>query len=319
MRLSKIGEFGLIKNIRTRCSKGTPGLITGIGDDTAVFNISGRKALATSDMMVEGIHFDLSFTTFYQLGYKLLAVNISDIFAMGGDPEYFLISLSIPSSVKADHIKDLYEGISELAEKFGISIIGGDTCASMGDIVLNGTLVGSTKKAILRSGAKNGDGIFITKSLGDSAAGLMLLKKRGKKINSFRSTPNMTLMKRHLMPETAPLKASSKINSMIDVSDGLLIDLSHVCDESRVGAVIHKERIPISKELSQTAMKTGMDSMELALKGGEDYALLFTAPKNIRTDAFMIGEIRGSGRFIIDEKGKKTKFKPEGFEHFKLK
>jgi len=317
MRLSKTGEFGLIKNIRARCKADTPGLIAGIGDDTAVFNISGRDTLATSDMMVEGIHFDLSFTTFYQLGYKLLAVNISDIFAMGGDPEYFLVSLSIPSSVKTDHIHDLYEGISELAEKFGISIVGGDTCASRGDIVLNGTLIGTANKAVTRSGAKNGDGIFVTNTVGDSAAGLMLLKKRGKKINNFSSSPGMTLMKRHLMPDITPLKTSAEINSMIDLSDGLLLDLSHICDESRVGAVIYKERLPISKELSETAKKIGIDSMELALKGGEDYALLFTAPKNIKTNAFMIGEITRSGRFLIDENGRKTACKPEGFEHFK--
>ncbi len=317
MRLSKTGEFGLIKNIRTRCKADTPGLIAGIGDDTAVFNISGSDTLATSDMMVEGIHFDLSFTTFYQLGYKLLAVNISDIFAMGGDPEYFLVSLSIPSSVKTDHIHDLYEGISELAEKFGISIVGGDTCASRGDIVLNGTLIGTANKAITRSGAKNGDGIFVTKTVGDSAAGLMLLKKRKKKINKFSASPGMTLMKRHLMPDIMPLKPSAEINSMIDLSDGLLIDLSHICDESRVGAVIYKERLPISKELSETAKKIGIDSMELALKGGEDYALLFTAPKNIKINAFMIGEITRSERFLIDENGGKTAFKPEGFEHFK--
>lgn len=318
MRLSKIGEFGLIKNIRTRCRELPPEILTGIGDDAAVIKPVGGKSLVTSDMLIEGVHFDLSFTTFNQLGHKFLAVSISDIFAMGGEPKYFLISLGIPGSYKKEHIEELYSGILKIAKKFRISIIGGDTCASRNGLVLSGTLIGAAKKVITRSGAGEGDGIFLSNNIGDSAMGLRLLRKSVRKVHSFSpSTNRLRLMKRHLMPEPSPLKSTAGITSMIDISDGLLIDLSHICDESRAGAVIYRERIPVSRELRAAAKNLGMDALEFALKGGEDYVLLFTAPLNIKTNAVKIGEITKKGRFIIDKNGRKTPFKPEGYEHFK--
>ncbi len=318
MRLSGIGEFGLIKKLRDMCSGGPPGLLAGIGDDAAAVRTGNRNILITSDMMIEGVHFDLSFTTFYQLGYKFLAVNISDIFAMGGRPGYFFASLGIPRSFRAADIEELYTGIKKIADESGVTVAGGDTCASESGLVLSGTLTGEAKKVIKRSGAKEGDGIFVTDTLGDSAMGLHLLKKRRRRIRSFSSpAPRIKLMKRHLMPAPRPAENLSAITSMIDVSDGLLADLSHICDESRVGAVIHRDRIPVSAELAGIAESLNIDPVELALKGGEDYALLFTAPPDIRTGAFRIGGITGKGRFIIDEKGGKAAFKPEGYEHFR--
>jgi thiamine-monophosphate kinase len=148
--------------------------------------------------------------------------------------------------------------------------------------------------------------------------GLNLLKKNARKIRSFSPvTSHLKLMKRHLMPEPVPLKNTSGITSMIDISDGLLIDLSHICDESRVGAMIYGDKIPLSKELAATAKSMKMNPVKLAMKGGEDYALLFTAPRNIKTGAFRIGEIIKKGRLMVDAKGRKTRFKPEGYEHFK--
>jgi thiamine-monophosphate kinase len=183
---------------------------------------------------------------------------------------------------------------------------------------LSGTLIGSGNKIVTRSNAKTGDGIFVTKTLGDSAMGFELLKKGRKKVRSFTgSTPRLKLTKRHLMPEPRPLKNVSRITSMIDISDGLLIDLGHICDESNTGALLYSDNIPMSSELITAAKTTGKDPLEFALKGGEDYALLFTAPKNIRTNAFLIGETTRTGRFIIDAAGKKTPFKAEGYEHFK--
>ncbi len=318
MQVSKIGEFGLIKNLRTMCAGNPPGLLAGIGDDAAAVKIANKKILVTSDMLIEGVHFDLSFTTFYQLGYKFLAVNISDIFAMGGNPQYFLASLGIPRSFKTADIEELYTGIRELAEDSGVTVVGGDTCASKSGFVLSGTLTGDAKNIIMRSGANKGNGIFVTDTLGESAMGLRLLKKRGRKIRSFSSSvPRQMLMKKHLMPEPEPAGNLSGITSMIDISDGLLADLSHICDESRVGAVIYRDKIPVSTDLADTAESLRIDPVELALKGGEDYALLFTAPSNIKRNAFKIGEITGKGRFIIDEKGKKTSFKAEGYEHFR--
>lgn len=293
-------------------------ILAGIGDDAAAVKISNCKTLLTMDMMIEGVHFDMSFTTFFQLGYKFLAVNISDIFAMGGTPKYFLISIGIPGTCDTDDIDELYAGIKKIARKSGVNIIGGDTCASKKGLVLSGALIGETKKIIRRSGAKEGDGIFVSKTIGDSALGLRLLIKRGRRVLKFSPlTPRLRLMKRHLMPEPSPLKDLSRIRSMIDISDGLLIDLSHICEESNVGAVIYTDRIPLSRDLRLMADSIGNDPVKFALRSGEDYALLFTAPQRSRKDAVRIGEITGKDRYIIEGSGTKIAFKAEGYEHFK--
>ena len=318
MKLSKLGEFGLIQRIRKKHTCLSPGVITAIGDDTAVVTIKDRNTLITSDMMIEGVHFDLSFTTFSQLGYKFLAVNISDIFAMGGRPDYFFISIGIPEDLDVNSIDELYSGIDKIARTFGIAITGGDTCASRSGLVLSGTLVGHGEKIVTRSGAKEGDGIFVNSTLGDSAMGLHLLKKRRRRVNRFSPlSHSMKLMKKHLMPVPVPLENRAPISSMIDVSDGLLSDLSHICEESGKGAVIYEDRIPLSRALLATAKRLGKDPLEFAFKGGEDYTLLFTAPSDYHGSAYRIGEIISKGRYIIDGKGIKRTFKPEGYEHFK--
>ncbi|MBI5665655.1 MAG: thiamine-phosphate kinase [Nitrospirae bacterium] len=319
MELSKLGEFGLIKKLQKKIPAISAEVLAGIGDDAAVLKVPDKKILVTTDMLIEGVHFDLSFTTFYQLGHKFLAVNISDIFAMGGDPKYFLISIGIPEKCGSDDICELYSGINHIAGKFGISIVGGDTCASKQGLVLSGTLIGNTAgKAITRSGAKAGDGIFITDTIGDSAMGLLLLKGQGSGAKGQKlKAQSLKLIRRHLMPLILPLKDTRKVTSMIDISDGLLADLGHVCDESKTGAVIYKEKIPLSRELRAVAKDLGRDPFEFALKGGEDYALLFTAPANYRTSAHRIGEIIKKGRYIIDGNGIKTRFKAEGYQHFK--
>jgi len=163
MKLSKLGEFGLIKRLQKKSHGISADVLTGIGDDTAVLKVPYKKILVTSDMLIEGVHFDLSFTSFYQLGYKFLAVNISDILAMGGHPKHFLVSIGIPENCDSNDIHKLYSGINHIAGKFGITIVGGDTCASKQGIVLSGTLIGSAAgRTITRSGAKEGDGIFVT-------------------------------------------------------------------------------------------------------------------------------------------------------------
>lgn len=311
MQLSKIGEFGLIKCIRNSCKVSSPDILKGIGDDAAAIKIAARKILITSDIMLEGVHFDLSFMTFYQLGYKILAVNISDIFAMGGNPKYFLLSLGIPKDYDSEDIDALYSGLRDAAKKFGVAIIGGDTCASIYGLIVNGTLIGDADRIIYRSGANIGDGIFVSGTLGDSAMGLMLLKNQELKFKGQK------LKRRHLMPDPKPLKNTEGITAMIDISDGLLIDLSHICDESKTGAIIYKDKIPLSRELRKISQLLGNDPFEFALRGGEDYILLFTASADFKTDAVRIGEITKKGRFIINEKGEKTPFKAEGYEHFK--
>ncbi|HBH60561.1 MAG TPA: thiamine-phosphate kinase [Nitrospiraceae bacterium] len=332
MKLSKLGEFGLIKKLQKKFPCISSDVLTGIGDDAAVLNVPDKNILVTSDMLIEGVHFDLTYTTFYQLGHKFLAVNISDILAMGGNPKHFLVSLGIPENCDADNIYDLYSGIHHISGKFGITIVGGDTCASKQGLVLNGTLIGNAAgRAITRSGAQEGDGIFVTDTLGDSAMGLFLLMHMKKQIRSCKSRNTrvnvlgktlacrdvLSLAYKHQLPQPVPLKNTKSVTSMIDISDGLLADLGHICDESKTGAVIYKEKIPLSGELLSVAKKLGRDPVDFALKGGEDYVLLFTAPMNYRTPAYRIGEIIKKGRYIIDGSGRKTRFKAEGYEHFK--
>ncbi|MBI4687518.1 MAG: thiamine-phosphate kinase [Nitrospirae bacterium] len=326
MELSRLGEFGLIEKIRSSFSGASSEIIKGIGDDAAALKTSRSKiTLVTTDMLLEGVHFNLSFTTFYQLGYKSLAVNISDIFAMGGRPKYFLIGLGIPKGCDSKNIDDFYSGINSLAEKWKINIIGGDTCASRNGFIISGTLIGEAEKIITRSGAKPGDWVFATNTLGDSAMGLRLLEKTGNKKSKAKSShfpfpiSYLKLINKHLMPDIAPLKNISGINSMIDISDGLLIDLSHICDESKVGARIYEDKVPLSQELKEAAKNLRLNPLSFALQGGEDYALLFTAPKGFKTNAFRIGEIIPKGSFIVDTNGKEKPFKAAGYEHFKSK
>ena len=318
MQLSELGEFGLINKLRAKCKSSAKDLITGIGDDAAAVENSPGNTLITSDMMIENTHFDLSFTTFFQLGYKFLAINISDIFAMGGKPEYFIISMGIPDKIIASDIEELYSGITKIASKYKIKIIGGDTCSSKNDFILSGTLTGKAKNIITRSGARKGNGIYVKGTLGDSATGLHLLKRQRKKVHTFTPVNSrLTVIKQHLMPEPIPLTYTRGVTSMIDLSDGLLIDLSHICDESNVGAVLYEDKLPLSKAMREVAKRAGLDPINVALRGGEDYRLLFTSKHKLKTGAVKIGEITDKERFIIDIKGRKRTLNPEGYEHFK--
>jgi len=314
MRLSEIGEFGLIKRIRLLCKRRAKGLVFGIGDDAAVIKKTHGLTLITSDMLIEGVHFDLEYTTPYQLGQKALAVNISDIHAMGGKPRFFLLDIGIPDGFTLNKIEEIYKGSTELAGEFGITIIGGDTSYSRSGLLLSGTLIGETERPIMRSGARVGDGIFVRGTLGDSAMGLELLR-RGERIHPGQSPAIAYLISRHLVFTPTPITDTKGITSMIDISDGLLIDISHICDESNVGAMIYKKDIPLSEQLITVAKRLNRDPYEFALRGGEDYALLFTSSRD-RRDATRIGEIIPKGRYIIDD-GRKIRFKAEGYEHFK--
>ncbi|MBI5026426.1 MAG: thiamine-phosphate kinase [Nitrospirae bacterium] len=335
MKLSELGEFGLIRRLKKSLQKISPQVLEGIGDDAAALRPSKKKLLITTDMLLEGIHFDLRFYTLLQLGYKTLAVNISDISAMGGTPKYFLLGLGIPGGYTSQAIDELYSGIKTLAEKHKIEIIGGDTCASKHGLILSGTLLGETDTVIKRSGARAGDSIFVTGTLGDSAMGLILLKRLKRPVKMQNEKCKMKnlnfkiyhsqlslynvlpLLKRHLMPEPRFLKTTTGITAMIDISDGLLIDLCHICEESNVGAKIYLNKIPISKELLSASKLMKINPIELALKGGEDYELLFTAPAGSKVNGTLIGEITNKGRVMVDASGKETPFRPEGYEHFK--
>lgn len=344
MKLYQVGELSLLDQIKKRFKKKSKNILVGIGDDAAVVKPRQKNLLVTTDMMVEGVHFDLSYITPYQLGFKLISINVSDIYAMGGNPLYILINIAVNKNINIKFIDQLLDGIKDVQHQYDAMLIGGDLSAINETIVLSATVLGYADRQIERSEAVIGDKIYITGYLGDSACGLELLKrfkrpvslttkrtKQGAKnmARRVKNTPSLSktlkglswdiiepLLRRHLMPEARCPKDFRDATSMIDVSDGLLIDLSRICDESRVGARIYREKIPLSPEIKHVASCFGIPAIQLALSGGEDYELLFTAAPQKRVRATHIGEIIRSGRFIIDRKGNAKPFLPKGYQHF---
>lgn len=332
MKLSEIGELGLIQRIKEGLPLPPEQVILGIGDDAAALrHPPGSLVIITSDMFLEGIHFDRALSTKFQIGFKALSVNISDIAAMGGSPTAALISIGLPANISVKDVNSIFEGIEESAKEYGVSIIGGDTCRSRSGIILSITVLGNVEEDLMvrRSGAKLGDAIFVTGTLGDSTMGLELLKTR-------LQTPDprlQTLIERHLLPrprvkEGEIIAKNRWATSMIDISDGLASDLCHICDESGIGAEINLEKIPISMELRKIANKLKKDPISYALTGGEDYELLFTVPEDKieevikarigeRHLATMIGNVIKDDRVLIDKDGRRHTLFPTGYNHFK--
>jgi thiamine-monophosphate kinase len=324
--LGKLGEFGLIDRIARQVSAGT-GDVLGIGDDAAAFTPSpGLLSLITTDMLVEGIHFDLSFCDPLSLGRKALSVNLSDIAAMGGAPRYFLLSLAIPPAVTLDFLDNCIRGILQRAEQFGVRLIGGDTCSSSGPLVLSLTVLGEQPPDTLvrRSGARPGDRICVTGTIGDSALGLRLLQQGEREGNSIV---------RHLDPEPRVLEgralAEATIpSSMIDLSDGLLADLGHILDLSAVGARIYSEALPLSLDFRERFPTLTEEALSLAVAGGEDYELLFTVPPEkipkifplldkLGTPVSVIGTITDKLTVaVIGPDGREISLDRKGFDHF---
>ena len=332
MKISGVGELLLLDRIRERFKSKSENIIAGIGDDAAVLKPANRNLLATTDMMVEKVHFDLRYMTPYQLGSKLISVNVSDVYAMGGLPAFVLLNIALNRNTEAAFVDMLFDGIQDALKAYKIVLIGGDLSASQKDLVLSATLIGYTEKQILRSGAKAGDRLYVTGNLGDSACGLELLKriKCQVPLNKDRSAKNSAFLKiglswkvveplvrRHLMPEARnPKKIVQYATAMIDISDGLQLDLTRLCKESKVGARIFEEKIPISAEMNETASLLGLSPLGLALTGGEDYELLFTAPPDKKVKAIYIGDIVKSKTSIVDSFGKEKPFSAGGYRHF---
>ncbi|MFN3396705.1 MAG: thiamine-phosphate kinase [Thermodesulfovibrionales bacterium] len=335
MRLSDVGELSLIREIRGRFKKKRKGLITGIGDDAAIIAPFKDKLLLTSDMMIEGIHFDLSYTTPFQLGYKIIAVNVSDIYAMAGTPEYIILDLAMRRDTDKGFVDSFFRGIKKASERYGIILAGGDLSASE-EIVVAVTVVGRAKSPVLRSGARPGDMIYVTGYLGDSACGLEILRRlkrqipledkalMSKELEGIKKSLLRLglewrivnpLIKRHLLTDVSSHNIK-KATAMIDISDGLFIDLNRLCDESKVGARIYLNKIPLSKALRKACSIMNLDPYRFALTGGEDYELLFTSPEVKGASAFCIGEITRQGRFFVDERGIERHLRSEGYQHW---
>ena len=322
MNIGKVGEFGLIEKIRKAAPQGG-GVRLGIGDDAAWLDCD-QTLLVTADLLIEKIHFDLRWTSFYALGYKTLAVNLSDIAAMGGTPAYLTLSLGIPPSFRLQDIEEFYRGVRALASRSSVSLVGGDT--SRADrFFISAALIGHAPyRPIRRSGARPGDDLYVTGTLGDSALGLKLLKQKSRKKGAAY------LIRRHHFP-IARLTAGAMLararvpSAMIDVSDGLLQDLGHICEESRVGAEIFEQALPLSKAYR---LLSGGD-VTMALGGGEDYELLFAArpamrknlvklTKRLGVRVTRIGRCvrRDQGVSVLGRDGRPRSRSLRGYDHF---
>ena len=312
-------EFSLIKRIREIIEIEKGNVVVGPGDDTAVLKGPADKYLLfTCDSLVENIHFSLDYTNPQDLGWKALAVNVSDIAAMGGLPTYAIISLILNRKINEEWVNKLYEGFQKFIKEYPVSLVGGNISRSKSSVVVDIAMLGEVEKDRLtrRSNAKIGDLIVVTGTLGDSKASMKILKKGGN---------NPFLSRRHLRPnprlkEIRKITSKVKLNSLIDISDGFTQDLFRVLEESKVAASVDISKIPLSSQLKKFAKDKALD---FALVGGEDYELLFTLSKKEAkklpskvsgTALTVIGEIiKGKPKIFIDNK----EMVPKGFNHFK--
>lgn len=336
MEIKELGEFGFIKKLACQFATRHSKIVKGIGDDASVtIQDANRYLLCSTDTLVEDIHFSLNYTPADKLGKKAVSISASDIAAMGGKPLFLLTSINVPNSTSVKFINLLYKGIKEKCDELNIALIGGNTSSS-DKIIINTTILGEVPKdqVIFRKGASEGDMIFVTGYLGDSSLGLKLLNRKKRKKITERSFGYA--MNRHIDPSPRVIEgraiAKKKLaSSMIDISDGLIADLRHIAEESSVGARIWVNKIPLSICFKKWISKYPND-INLAIAGGEDYELLFTAPKSNITKIDIIsrklgipithiGEImpKKCGITVVGENGKIFNHAVDGFEHFKNK
>lgn len=283
VRINEIGEFGLIDRIRSLLPLYPSTVIEGIGDDVAVLKIQGDQyLLATCDVQVENIHFSRQNITAYQLGRRTAAINLSDIGAVGGKPSWALVSLALPKDTEVSFVDDLYLGMVEELQRVGAAIVGGNLSGISDGIVIDFCLLGTVapEHLLLRKGARVGDSILVTGYLGDSKAGLELIRRPHIEISEITRA---RLIEKHLLPQARLMEGQllgrcGLVGGMLDVSDGLLADLNHLCGASEAGAELWVEKLPVSSECREAARCAGENAMDWALRGGEDYELLFTVP-----------------------------------------
>lgn len=334
--ISAIGEFGLIDRITDGLTAINDSTVASVGDDAAVLRYPDTEVLVSTDLLVEGVHFDLTYVPLKHLGYKAAVVNFSDIYAMNGTPRQITVALGISSRFTVEHIEELYSGIRLACEIYGVDLVGGDTTASRSGLVISVTCIGDAPKSkvVMRSGAKNTDLICVSGDLGAAYMGLQLLEREknvGAGVKDF--VPEFSgkeyLIERQLKPEArrdivaALGKAGIVPTAMMDVSDGLSSELLHICKASACGCRIYEDRIPIDYQTAVMAEEVNMNLVTAALNGGEDYELVFTAPLHCH-DALqsidgirVIGHITGpeSGCLLVTRDGVEMQLRAQGFNH----
>lgn len=333
MRIGDVGEFPLIEHLARIAGRLRPDVVVGIGDDAAALDLGGEDlVLLTVDSQVEGTHFIRNRIPPRLLGRRLLAVNASDVAAMGGWPTHALVSLVLPTELAREWVEELYRGLGEEADRLGVAVVGGNVARTKGGVVLDVALMGRVARGNLltRAGAKAGDVVLVTGALGEAAAGLYLSEHP-----DVADPEREALLARHLTPsprvrEGQLIAASGFATAMIDLSDGLGSDIGHICDQSRVGITLYADRLPISAAVGRMSKRIGQTPWDLALGGGEDYELCFTAPPpaapalgervtaTTGTPVSVVGEIlpMTEGRWLVLPNGRAVPLERRGFTHF---
>ena len=337
MEIAELGEFGLIKHLTKDIKTVHKSTQKGVGDDCAVMNFGSKRVLMTTDMLLEGIHFNLEYVPLKHLGYKAAVVNFSDIYAMNGTPTPITVSLGVSKRFTVEDIEALYSGIRLACERYGVDIVGGDTCSSMTGLTISITCLGeaNAKDIVYRNGAKQNDLICVSGNLGTAYMGLQLLERerivaRADENAQLAFEGREYLLERQLKPEArrdmiAALKqAGIKPTAMMDVSDGLSSELMHICSQSGVGCCIYEDKLPIDYQAAALAEEMNLNIVTCALNGGEDYELLFTCSledyeKLIPIeDLYIIGHITKQeyGCNLIGRNGEELQLKAQGWKAF---
>ncbi|RKD91766.1 thiamine-phosphate kinase [Mangrovibacterium diazotrophicum] len=333
-----MGEFGLIHHLTDKISLKNSSTIKGVGDDAAILDYGTKQQVVTTDLLVEGIHFNLMYVPLKHLGYKSVMVNLSDVFAMNATPKQVTVSLAISSKFSVEAIDELYEGIYLACEKYGVDLIGGDTTSSLTGLLISVTALGEIEpgKAVMRSGAQVNDLICVSGDLGGAYMGLQLLERENEvfKVNP-KEQPQFDgydyILERQLKPEARGdiVQALKTLGvtptSMIDISDGLSSELMHICTQSKVGCLVYEEKIPLDYQTKRFADELSINPLVAALNGGEDYELLFTVPiadhdkiKN-DPDITIIGHITeaGTGTQLVTGLGSTIELQAQGWNPLK--
>ena len=336
--ISDLGEFGLIDHLTKNIELQNASSVLGVGDDAAVIDHFGKQTVVTTDLLVEGVHFDLMYTPLKHLGYKSVIVNLSDIYAMNATPTQVVISLGISSRFSLEAVDDLYEGVYAACEKYGVDLVGGDTTSSQKGLIISITAIGEVApdKYVKRSTAQKGDLLCVSGDLGGAYIGLLFLE-REKKI--FLESPGVQpdlegeayvvgkLLKPEARKDIIEFFANEKITptSMMDISDGLSSEILHICKQSQLGCVLYEDKLPIAEATRQAAFKFEIDPTACALSGGEDYELLFTISQSeydklvLNEQISVVGYMTDAeqGAHIITKGGSKYPITAQGWNHLK--
>lgn len=335
--ISDLGEFGLIDHLNEKVQIKHASTVRGIGDDAAVIDAGDHVKVVTTDLLLEGVHFDLAYAPLPHLGFKAVAVNVSDVAAMNAIPKQITVSIALSNRFSVEAVDALYEGIHAACDHYGVDLVGGDTTASRSGLVISVTAIGEAKKDEIsyRSGAKENDILCVTGDLGGALVGLQVLE-REKEV--FLANPDMKPdLGKYALVTARQLKPDARVDiihelhelnviptSMMDVSDGLASEIFHICKASNVGATIYEDKLPIDKQTFDTAVELNLDPITCMLNGGEDYELLFTIDQKDfsklekHPDIHFIGHITkpAEGKYLVTKSGTAVQIKAQGWKHF---